>query len=130
MKHLNEWLDFGKKAGDDFVNSLLDIVEKENIEIGKSWDEYYFNVDDTSYEMNWSPNRNFDNIADYYYITIKSGPNKGSYKYLIISKKYYSRLKKLYKKQDKIRIKEEEDKILSELPDISEIGRTSKKYNL
>jgi len=110
---VNEGL-FGKKDGDEFTEKLLDIIEKENIKIFRDDDD----DDDTIYYDN-TYNVTVDNIK-YYFSTIGSYGIEFEGQSLKISKKIYKRLTNLYNNQNSKK----------ELPDLSDLGRSAKKYNL
>ena len=110
---------FGKNKGDDFANKLMDIIENEKIEINydnsidakhSGWEgSYNVTVDGEEYYFS-----NVSTIAGFVpeYIIVIDG------KRLPISRKVFRRLKKIYKNQDE------------SFPDLSDLGRSTKKYNL
>lgn len=131
MKHIEtmyELFEFGgKKEGDDFTEQLLNIVENEKIKITKNPNthEYYgyiFEVDGIEYEID-------ETIitlgySEYYLFYRKEGQSKYEAPYKIaISRKLYKRIEKLYKEYSK-------SERISNLPDISDVGRAARKYNL
>ena len=124
-KFVNEGL-FGKKEGDEFTEKLLNIIEKEDIKV--NFDKtitakystfngsYNVNVDGNDYSF-------IENCTigsfDSYYIIINRAIVINNDR-LKISSKLFKRLVKIYNNQN--------SKI--ELPDLSDLGRSSKKYNL
>jgi len=118
---LNEGF-FNKKGGDDFTKKLLDIVEKENIKITYNFDDH--DDDDDIYTEKYI--FIVDNIK--YYLSNYHSPTSFTNKYNInidgdnkkISKNLYKRIEQIYKYQN----------TKNELPDLSDIGRSSKKFNI
>lgn len=109
-KYIKEYF---KKDG-DFVVKLIEIVDKEKIEITQtqgSTTKFY--VDDYKY---------MTNIGNYGY-ELNIYDSNGLKSKIDISKIYYFWFYKKYQKQ-------EQQKHISNLPDLSEIGRKAKKYNL
>lgn len=138
MKHIKTYEIFGRnqflgpKDGDKFANELMDIIEKEEINITKKSDssifkEYQVNVDNQKYyfvnrltsdslvsafvSMGWGTNL--------YFIYINDKPFR-------ISLRTFMRIGKLYKQQEKDKLKKD----MEDFPDLSDTGRTAKKYNL
>jgi len=119
MRHIesiNEWL--GKKEGDDFAEKLLDIVEKEKIKIVTGAIGPKVIVDGIEYHFTTEL---FILGLDKHHIEIYKNGNFDNK--IEISTKYYRRIKKMLKTSIK-------DDRLNRLPDISEFGRDTKKYNL
>jgi len=111
-----------KKEGDEFVEKLIDIIKEENIEIDKL-DGYNINVDGIDYHFGQ------ETISDYYFFSDKTVYHiiiKDQNLKLKISSKNYYEIVSLYEKQEKT--KQEVKK--ENLPDLSDLGRTAKKYNL
>lgn len=148
MKHIktineifgrNEFL--GPKDGDKFANELMDIIEKENIKIEQNWEgRYFIELDDDRYSFKHSIKQ--DGVIStiltmgygtlVYFIYINDKP-------LRISLRTYMRIEKLFKKQKSNKIvtilakNYKDSKIphnLEDLPNLSDEGRTAKKYNL
>ena len=115
MKHLesvNEWFGNKLKEGDEFAKKLIDIIEKENIKINQNFSFY---VDGIRYKFD------DDNLLyDYLYVYQDTRID------LKVSKKYFKCIKELYLKQEN----EKKLKELEKLPDISDVGRMSKKFNI
>lgn len=110
-----KWFDFSKE-GDEFIKKLIVIIEQENIEINgyKNRNDYWFFVDDKKYQFK------FENGYNLIILDKKSNKEENEIK---ISNKYWHHVNKLFVEQQRInRIKV--------LPDISEVGRAAKKYNL
>jgi len=98
MKHINsinEW--FGNSDKFEFIKNILDIVEKDNIEIVYKHLSY---SEHTSFEVVVDGKKyifeHFDGNFDY---TLKYDD-----KYLSIPAKYYRQIKKLYNKREEIKI--------------------------
>jgi hypothetical protein len=112
MKHLetvNEW--FGRpKEGDEFAKQLINIIERENIEI---YSYYFVVVDDIKYRFY----TDYDEIFPDYYLLIYNTKEVEST--LEISRKYYDFIQKLSIKRN-----------TKKLPDISDTGRMMKKFNI
>ena len=129
MKHLdsiNELFGIGDpNEGDDFASRLLDIVEKEKVRIIKCPNRYgyIFEVDGVHYEIE-EHIRGMVIPPSYFTLKYYEGdPNIVNTYEVKISRKLYKRIEHLYKEYEKY------DR-LRNLPDISEEGRTAKKYNL
>jgi len=117
---VNEGL-FEKKDGDDFTNRLLDIIEKENIEIfydklisaSKSGFDGSYNVNVDGVEYDFSDDYTIGTVIPNYYIFFNGEKLKISYS-------TYKRMKNFYKKQH--------SKI--EFPDLSDLRRSANKYGI
>ena len=135
MKHLqtiNEW--FGHKKDSEiiiFIENIIKITKEENIKIDKT--QLYSPLDDEQYDVN------IDGIL--YKFSHYTHFRKSSISFddtsVEIPKKYFSQIAKLYYQQEaeknkirEIERKKEKEEIINNLPDLSEVGRAAKKYNL
>ena len=132
MKHIksvNEWF-WSPKDGDNFVKKVIDIIKNENIDIEKltnktiigseRYDTYYSVVIDSE-KIIFKYESNYDD-ANYSIIVYDLDSNDVKSK-VGISSKYYDIIIKLYKEQIK-------RKNIKNLPDLSDVSRASKKYNI
>jgi hypothetical protein len=134
MKHIeniNEWFGNKKQEGDDFAEKLVDIVEKENIEIENHYAPYGYwyylvNVDGVEYRFCTEESEKMFSLL--WINTIKIWKNGVLDNEIKISSKYYDRIEKMYKQKQKQ--KEEKEKKMNNLPDISNVGRAAAKYNI
>lgn len=110
---------YRNSKGDNFAENLIDIIDKENIKILKDDNDhrnqgfstgYKVNVDGTEYYF--TDNYTVGVLIPTYYIFINDEK-------LTISRKTFSKLKNIYNRQQE-----------KELPDLSDMGRSAKKYNL
>lgn len=131
MKHLNEWNVFkNKEEGNKIASHIIEIIKNENIPIVEG---LYVIIDNKIYS--------FDNLSIMfdrdYELSIYDKSQKvtsGKWKGVIlgkpiskykISKKYYNEIKKLHKQQNNYK-----SDYKSDLDELSDLNRTSKKYNL
>lgn len=110
------WKIFKKRIleGDDFVKKLIEIVKKEKIKIEQlQGSNTLFIVDNFKYLPTIDSNGCFLEIYDNDELKSK----------IKISKRYYYCF---YKEQQQ----QEKNQFINNLPDLSEVGRNAKKYNL
>lgn len=119
MKHIKKFegiRDWFKNEGDDFVKKLLDIIEKENIQI-EAYSGIFpksVTVDDRIYK--------FDISRDDSRLIIYDQDEK-KISEVRISDKYYWKYRSMFEEQQR-------RKNIENLPDLSDLGRSAKKYNL
>lgn len=120
MKHIkgiNELFGLDLSENDIFANRILDIVSVEKIEIEKEKHSinksYIFIIDNIKYKFYIEDGAFFNE----YYLEYKK---KNAVDHCLkISKGVYKRMERLYKEYIKY-----------DLPDVSDLSRTAKKYNL
>jgi len=130
MKHIksvNEWF-WSPKEGDSFVKKVIDIIKNENIDVNYSiykttigserYDTYYSVVIDSEKII-----FEYDSTYETSNYKIKIYNNNELKSVVGISSKYYDIIKELYKEQVK-------RKNIKNLPDLSDLSRASKKYNI
>ena len=111
-----KWFDFSKE-GDEFIKKLITIVDNEKIEIFgyENRNNYWFFVDDKKYQ--------FEYDGSYYNLNISDKKSDKFETDVKVSKKYWRHFDNIFKEQQKkLKIKN--------LPDLSEVARAAKKYNL
>ena len=114
MKYIKEWNIFknSKKDGDDIVNKVIDIAEKENLPISGN-DPYIIKI---------SGGGNYILFNDPSYPFIRRS-DKDFYISKSLMKGVMKRIKKLITQQDKLEKERELEKL-------SDLGRETTKYNL
>ena len=117
ISSINELFGLDTSDNDKFANKLLDIVSAEKIEIEKEKysinKSYVFNIDDIKYKFFIETGA----FLDEYYLEYKK---KNAVDHCLkISRSVYKRMERLYKEYIKY-----------DLPDVSDLGRSAKKYNL
>ena len=128
MKHIksvNEWF-WSPEDGDDFAKKVIDIIKNENIDIEKLTNDTIIDNElyDVFYSMNIDNEKIFFRYDDgKYNIKVYDLISNQLKSIVNISTKYFNQIKQLYK--DQIRIKN-----IKNLPDLSDLGRSTKKYNL
>lgn len=127
MKHLNEWNIFNKeKEGDALVLRLLDIVRDENIII-KHTGGFRFDIDGKIYSFNRAGSSCWVSKYDE-----KQEQNTAKYGNVILGEpeSRYDISKKIWRKVEEMYNLQLTQKTNSDLEAISDLNRTSNKYNL
>lgn len=114
------------EKGDELVSRIIDIVEKENIEITHSGG-YRVEIDDKIYSF--SKFSRFDSTVYIYDVNQKIYDPK--YGEIITGKPLskYSISNKMFKTIEKM-YKDQQQNISSDLDDLDPVNRSAKKYNL
>jgi hydroxymethylpyrimidine pyrophosphatase-like HAD family hydrolase len=107
-----------------FINRIIDIIKKENISI-----KYYRSNHNYNYEfiidgITYNFYRDDDFVFASSYLNITESNDE---KVPIV---YYWKIKFLHLKQVREGQKKYKEKCINNLPDLSDVGRTSKKYNI
>lgn len=113
----------------NFVNNLITIVKREDIPISYCIDDnnnYFLIIDDKKYIF--SRDRDYLFAGSYLSITdLSTDEVESNIKVPII---YYWKVIFLHKKQIRVENRKYKKNVINNLPDLSDVGRSAKKYNL
>jgi len=146
MKHIesiNEWFKRKDDKLDNFIKDLIKIIKEENLFIGFQGyinKEYFYQPYSGTFSIIFEDKKytftvNYKNkcelsIYGYPPANVQIRGNWYLENNVSIPLKYYNAIGKIYKDRKKEEEKKQQKNAINKLPDISDVGRAAKKYNL